>query len=68
MARCTEAAVDHWLPSTCTTESAVLTGRIYRIELLRNIINVKKSAKTIFLTWVCVAVPLALGLVKTAHD
>ena len=66
LARCTEAAVDHWLPFTCTAESAVLTGWIYRIELLSNVINVKKSAKTKFLTWICVPVPLAL--VKTAHD
>ena len=25
--------MDHWLPFTSTAESAVLTGRIYRIEL-----------------------------------
>jgi len=29
LARGTEAAVDHWLPFTCTAESAALTGRIY---------------------------------------
>ena len=51
---------------TCQAESAVLTGRIYRIQLLNNVINVKKSAKTKFVTWICVVVPLALGLVK-AH-
>ena len=31
--------MDHWLPSTCQAASAVLTGRIYRIELLSNVIN-----------------------------
>ena len=60
--------MDHWLSSTCTAESAVLTGRIYRIELLSNVINVKKSTKTTFLTGICVVVLLALDLVETAHD
>ena len=27
----------------------------------------KKAAKTKFVTWICVVMPLALGLVKTAH-
>ena len=69
MARCTKAAVDHWLPSTYKAESAVLAGRIYRIELFSNVINVNNtSAKMKCLTWICVAVPLAIGLVKTAYD
>ena len=48
--------------SHSTAESAVLTGRIYRIELLSNAIKLlmsKKSAKTNFFTWMCVVVPLA---------
>ena len=57
-------------PSTCTAESAVLTGRMYGIELLSNVINVKRMYDEIDNLDMCrcVAVPLALGVVKTIHD